>query len=128
MASGSGPLPSTGPSSAWNAKQNKVFENSLAIYDKETPDRWHNIAKAVGGRTVEEIKIQYEILLHDVALIEADKVPHPTCWNSEAATKNDVSLSPSTDDIIDLNWHRMKFMMASDALQKNKGMSIYTNH
>ncbi|KAK3016615.1 hypothetical protein RJ639_006493 [Escallonia herrerae] len=86
------PLPSTGPSSTWTAKQNKMFENSLAIYNKETPDHWHNIAKAVGGRTVEEIKIQYEILLYDVTLIEADKVPHPTCWNSEAATENDGEL------------------------------------
>ncbi|XP_028964751.1 protein RADIALIS-like 5 [Malus domestica] len=45
------------PSSSWTPKQNKLFEKALALYDKETPERWQNVAKAVGGnKTAEEVK------------------------------------------------------------------------
>ncbi|KAJ4851468.1 hypothetical protein Tsubulata_014137 [Turnera subulata] len=70
MASGSFPK-------AWSAEKNKLFEDALAIYDKDTPDRWQKIAKVVGGTTEEEVKKKYEILLHDVYRIESDKVPLP---------------------------------------------------
>ncbi|KAK8608746.1 hypothetical protein V6N13_024159 [Hibiscus sabdariffa] len=49
-------------SSSWTTKQNKMFEKALAKYDQDTPDRWHNIAKAVGGKSAEEVKRHYEIL------------------------------------------------------------------
>lgn len=65
-------------SSTWTPKQNKLFEKALALYDKETPDRWQNIAKAVGGgKTVEEVKKHYEILVDDLNRIEAGRVPIP---------------------------------------------------
>ncbi|CDP02018.1 unnamed protein product [Coffea canephora] len=76
MASSS-PSCSFNSNSTWTKEQNKVFETALAIYDKDTPDRWHNVAKAVGGKTVEEVKMQYQLLVNDVALIEADKFPLP---------------------------------------------------
>ncbi|KAM0970439.1 hypothetical protein FF1_018516 [Malus domestica] len=63
--------------STWTAKQNKSFEIALATYDRETPDRWHNIARVVGGTTEEEVKRQYEILLADINRIESGKVPLP---------------------------------------------------
>ncbi|GFY95855.1 hypothetical protein Acr_11g0001610 [Actinidia rufa] len=36
--------------SMWTTKQNKLFENALAIYDRETPERWANIARGGGWR------------------------------------------------------------------------------
>lgn len=63
--------------STWTAKQNKLFENALATYDKDTPDRFHNLAKAVGGKTVEEVKRHYEMLVQDINHIESGKVPLP---------------------------------------------------
>ena len=41
----------------WTKKQDKLFEQALAVYDKDTPDRWHNIARrggqvGGGGRTL----------------------------------------------------------------------------
>ncbi|XP_047181286.1 protein RADIALIS-like 6 [Vigna umbellata] len=63
--------------SFWTPKQNKVFEKALAEYDKDTPDRWHNVAKAVGGKTVEDVKRHYQILLDDLRHIESGHVPLP---------------------------------------------------
>ncbi|KAF5468484.1 hypothetical protein F2P56_012632 [Juglans regia] len=64
--------------STWTAKQNKLFENALAMYGKDTgPDRWHNLARAVGGKTVEEVKRHYEVLVEDVRQIETGQVPLP---------------------------------------------------
>lgn len=64
-------------SSSWTQRQNKKFEDALAFYDKETPDRWQNIARAVGGKSVEEVKRHYEILEKDIMKIESDQVPLP---------------------------------------------------
>ncbi|XP_009618694.1 protein RADIALIS-like 2 [Nicotiana tomentosiformis] len=64
-------------SGSWTAKQNKAFEKALAVYDKDTCDRWSNVAKAVGGKTAEEVKRHYEILVHDVLYIESGRVPFP---------------------------------------------------
>ncbi|KAG4390481.1 hypothetical protein GLYMA_06G309200v4 [Glycine max] len=73
MASSS--MSSTG---SWSAKDNKAFERALAVYDKDTPDRWYNVAKAVGGgKTPEEVKRHYELLLRDVRHIESGQVPFP---------------------------------------------------
>ncbi|XWS25770.1 hypothetical protein CRYUN_Cryun27aG0096000 [Craigia yunnanensis] len=63
--------------STWTPKQNKLFENALAIYDKDTPDRWHNLARAVGGKTVEEVKMHYENLVEDLKQIESGHVSLP---------------------------------------------------
>lgn len=70
-------LSSPDSNSTWTAKQNKLFENALAIYDRETHDRWRKIAKIVGGKTEEEVKRQYEILEHDINCIESGKIPLP---------------------------------------------------
>ncbi|KAL7101838.1 hypothetical protein ACP275_08G079800 [Erythranthe tilingii] len=64
-------------SSPWTPKQNKLFERALAVYDKETPDRWQNIARAVGGKSVEEVKRHYEILVEDLKHIESGNIPFP---------------------------------------------------
>lgn len=69
MASGSS-------STSWTAKENKQFEEALALHDKDTPDRWEKVARAV-GKPVEEVKRQYEILEKDVRKIESGQVPFP---------------------------------------------------
>ncbi|XP_022741542.1 protein RADIALIS-like 4 [Durio zibethinus] len=63
--------------SNWTPEQNKSFENGLAIYDKDIPDRWKKIAKLVGGTNEQEVKKQYEILLDDINRIESGEVPLP---------------------------------------------------
>ncbi|XP_057965702.1 protein RADIALIS-like 1 [Malania oleifera] len=67
-------LSSRSSGSPWTPKQNKLFEKALAMYDKDTPDRWQNVAKAV-GKTTEEVKKQYQILEEDVRRIESGPIP-----------------------------------------------------
>ncbi|XP_078151482.1 protein RADIALIS-like 3 [Carex rostrata] len=64
--------------SQWTPRQNKLFEDALAKYDADTPDRWHNVARAVGGnKSAEEVKRYYDLLVEDVKRIESGRVPFP---------------------------------------------------
>lgn len=69
-------------SSNWTTKQNKRFENALAMLDKDTPDLWQKVTRAVGGKTVEEVKRHYEDLVEDVRQIEEGYVPLPNYTNN----------------------------------------------
>ncbi|XP_043712662.1 protein RADIALIS-like 1 [Telopea speciosissima] len=80
MASSS--LTSSRSSGSWTAKQNKSFERALALYDKDTPDRWQNVAGLVGGKSPEEVKRHYEILIEDLKHIESGHVPLPNYKSS----------------------------------------------
>lgn len=79
---------SCGSGRAWTAKENKAFEKALAVYDKDMPDRWSNVARVVGSRTAEEVKKHYEELEEDVKYIESGKVPFPQYWTSGAGVHN----------------------------------------
>ncbi|KAL6207431.1 hypothetical protein ACLB2K_018389 [Fragaria x ananassa] len=87
-------------SGSWTSRQNKMFENALAVYDKDTPDRWHNLARAVGGKTAEEVKRHYERLVEDVNRIESGEVPLPNYTrtsNSGSAGSNKSAFTNSVD-------------------------------
>lgn len=55
---------------------------ALAKFEKDTPDRWHNVARAVGGKSVEEVKRRYELLVRDVNDIESGRYPLPRYRNT----------------------------------------------
>ncbi|CAN6555154.1 hypothetical protein ACFX2I_003010 [Malus domestica] len=81
------------PSSSWTPKQNKLFEKALALYDKETPERWQNVAKAVGGnKTAEEVKKHYDILLEDLRQIESGQVPIPNYKSSIGSSTSSINV------------------------------------
>nr|UKB40119.1 MYB transcription factor [Aconitum kusnezoffii] len=61
----------------WTHEENKLFENALAIYDKDTPDRWQKIAAMITGKTVVDVMNQYKELVNDVSDIEAGLIPIP---------------------------------------------------
>ncbi|KAL8135607.1 protein RADIALIS-like 3 [Apium graveolens] len=63
--------------SSWTQRQNDQFEEALAKYDRDTPDRWHNIARVVDGKSAEEVKRHFELLVKDIMKIESDQVPLP---------------------------------------------------
>lgn len=61
----------------WTSEENKQFENALALFDKDTPDRWYNIAAMIPGKTVNDVIKQYKELEEDVSVIEAGLIPVP---------------------------------------------------
>lgn len=67
----------------WNREQDKAFENALATYPEDSADRWEKIAADVPGKSLEEIKHHYEILIDDVNRIESGCVPVP-CYSSSS--------------------------------------------
>ncbi|ONH90903.1 hypothetical protein PRUPE_8G082500 [Prunus persica] len=81
MASSGIPSTGSGSGSFWTAKQNKDFGNALAVFDKDTANRWDNVAKDIGEKTQrksrKEVKKHYEILVEDIMLIEPRQVPMP---------------------------------------------------
>lgn len=86
-------------STSWTAMQNKLFEDALAIHDKDSPDRWQIIAKIVGGTSPEEVKKRYEILVDDIKNIESDRVPLPDYKANESTSEglNIVSNEDQTE-------------------------------
>lgn len=96
-------------SGSWSAKDNKAFERALAVYDKETPERWYNIAKAVGGgKTPEEVKTHYDLLLEDLHHIESGHVPFPNYITITTPTPtHPTTNAPSTYN----NDHQKRYIM-----------------
>ncbi|KAF5809848.1 putative transcription factor MYB-HB-like family [Helianthus annuus] len=62
-------------STIWTPVENKLFENALAKFDKDTPDRWQRVAEMVPGKTVADVMKQYKELEDDVSSIEAGLYP-----------------------------------------------------
>lgn len=61
----------------WTREENRRFEDALAVYGPDDPNRWQHVANAVGGKSVDEVKRHYEVLKEDVKQIERDQVPFP---------------------------------------------------
>ncbi|GMG98925.1 hypothetical protein Nepgr_000765 [Nepenthes gracilis] len=64
-------------SSFWSREQDKAFENALATHPEDSADRWEKIAADVPGKTLEEVKHHYDLLVQDVNQIESGSVPLP---------------------------------------------------
>ncbi|XP_073275138.1 transcription factor DIVARICATA-like [Primulina huaijiensis] len=66
----------------WTPEENKRFENALAYFDQDTPDRWYNVAAMIPGKTISDVKKQYQELVEDVSDIEAGLIPIPGYANN----------------------------------------------
>ncbi|XP_068663230.1 protein RADIALIS-like 4 [Aristolochia californica] len=85
-------------SSSWTQKQNKCFERALAIFDKDTPDRWEKVASMVPGKSTEEVKRHYDVLVEDLKCIESGQVPFPNYKNTEGNKANGKTTLVNDDD------------------------------
>ncbi|XP_077216172.1 transcription factor DIVARICATA-like [Tasmannia lanceolata] len=61
----------------WTHEENKLFENALAVYDKDTPDRWQKVTEMIPGKSVMDVIKHYKNLEDDVSHIEAGLIPIP---------------------------------------------------
>ncbi|WOL14942.1 transcription factor DIVARICATA-like [Canna indica] len=64
-------------SSTWTQEENKHFENALARFDGDTPDRWAKVAACIPGKSVVDVLNHYAHLLDDLKEIEAGRIPCP---------------------------------------------------
>jgi hypothetical protein len=64
-------------SGTWTREQEKAFENALATLADPDDEAamWDRIAEAVEGKTAEEVRRHYDLLVEDVDGIEAGRVP-----------------------------------------------------
>ncbi|WCJ38990.1 Duplicated homeodomain-like superfamily protein [Euphorbia peplus] len=72
-------------SSLWTREQDKAFESALATYPEDALDRWEKIAGDVPGKTADDIRYHYELLVDDINQIEAGCVPLPTYSSSDGS-------------------------------------------
>nr|ARU86426.1 DIVARICATA-like [Orchis italica] len=70
----------------WTQRENKLFENALAHFDEDTPDRWEKVAEMIPGKTVEDVMTHYQDLEEDVSCIEAGLIPFPGYSSSSFAS------------------------------------------
>ena len=61
----------------WSWDEDKTFENALVTFPEHSPDRWENIARLFPEKSLDDILVHYEILVADVAAIEAGDVEIP---------------------------------------------------
>uniref|UniRef100_A0A5B7ALL1 Transcription factor DIVARICATA n=1 Tax=Davidia involucrata TaxID=16924 RepID=A0A5B7ALL1_DAVIN len=61
----------------WTPEENKKFEKALAFFDKDTPDRWYNVAAMIPGKTVSDVIKHYRKLEEDVSDIEEGLIAIP---------------------------------------------------
>lgn len=75
----------------WSWEEDKAFENALATYPEDCSDRWEKIAIDVPGKTIDEIKEHYELLIDDISQIEAGCVPLPSYNSSSEGSTSHAS-------------------------------------
>ncbi|THU52841.1 hypothetical protein C4D60_Mb10t08170 [Musa balbisiana] len=70
----------------WTREENKRFEDALAKFDGDTPDRWEKVAALIPGKTVTDVLSHYRELVDDVTEIEAGRVPCPVYYGTSSFT------------------------------------------
>ena len=70
-------LPQESYNTEWTKEDNKIFECALAIYYRDTPDRWLKVANKIPGKTLLDVVKHYRKLEQDITEIEAGRVPDP---------------------------------------------------
>ncbi|KAK9052598.1 hypothetical protein SSX86_029228 [Deinandra increscens subsp. villosa] len=83
-----------GKGSIWTREQDRAFEDALVAYFiEDSEDCWERIATDVAGKSVEEIKHHYKLLIDDLDRIESGIVPLPSY-----STSSDDSAGHGGDD------------------------------
>ncbi|KAL3624043.1 hypothetical protein CASFOL_032859 [Castilleja foliolosa] len=80
-----------GEAGKWSREEDKAFENGIAMHWSDNSDeqqKWSQIGCMVPSKSIEELKHHYQLLLQDVAAIEAGTVPLP---NYTSAPQSDYS-------------------------------------
>ncbi|GMI97322.1 DIVARICATA2 [Hibiscus trionum] len=95
VESSSAPAPA--PPAKWTFVEDKVFEQCLVLFPEETPDRWQRIAAEIPGRSAEEIKQHFDLLVHDVYEIDAGRVQIPDYSNDSMTPDSELDSNNQTN-------------------------------
>lgn len=107
-------------STKWTQEENKMFENALAVHDKDTADRWQKVADMIPGKTVTDVIWQYEELESDVGKIEAGLYPSPD-YSTSPFTLNWVNNHPFNQCYSTMNGKKSSGARSSDQ-ERKKGV------
>ncbi|PIN05759.1 hypothetical protein CDL12_21694 [Handroanthus impetiginosus] len=82
----------------WSREEEKAFENAIAMYwaDEFTEQNWAHISGLVPGKSIQELKHHYQLLVEDVAAIEAGNVPLPN-YSSQEPSSSSISTTTYRD-------------------------------
>nr|GEY00702.1 transcription factor DIVARICATA-like [Tanacetum cinerariifolium] len=69
--------------STWSRYEDKLFEDALVMFPEDVIGRWQKIAASVPGKTPEEVRSHYEVLVHDLVLIDSGRVELPSYADDE---------------------------------------------
>ncbi|KAH6771677.1 Duplicated homeodomain-like superfamily protein [Perilla frutescens var. hirtella] len=83
----------------WTREENKLFENALAEIDPTSPVFFQNIACRVPSKSIQEIKVHYEALVHDVEMIESGNFPVPDYPTMKPARKEKMEGKKKKKDV-----------------------------
>lgn len=64
--------------STWTRYEDKLFEDALVMFPDDVIGRWQKIADAVPGKTAEQVRAHYEVLVHDLLQIDSGQVELPS--------------------------------------------------
>lgn len=78
--------------STWTRYEDKLFERALVDVPENITERWDEIAKAVPGKTAEQVKIHFMKLLHDLDAIESGHFEFPKYKDNYDEKESIVSL------------------------------------
>ncbi|KAL0284395.1 UNVERIFIED_CONTAM: Transcription factor MYBS1 [Sesamum angustifolium] len=83
----------------WSREEEKAFENAIAMHwsDDCTEQNWSKIGCMVPSKSIQELKHHFEILVEDVAAIEAGDVPLPNYSAAGAGDERPSSCLISTN-------------------------------
>jgi len=74
--------------STWSRYEDKLFEDALVMFPEDVIGRWQKIAASVPGKTAEEVRNHYELLVHDLVLIDSGRVELPS-YADDGVGEND---------------------------------------
>lgn len=70
----------------WSRDEDKAFENAIAMHwVEDSKEIWDKIASLVPTKTLEELKLHYQVLVDDVDAIEAGQIEVPNYPSDESA-------------------------------------------
>ncbi|OIT05325.1 PREDICTED: transcription factor DIVARICATA-like [Nicotiana attenuata] len=77
------------PSKLWSKEEEKAFENAIAMHwVEDSEQQWEKFAAVVPTKTIDEIKRHYQLLVDDVAAIDAGHVPLPNYIGEESSSSS----------------------------------------